>query len=76
MVELVEDLSSLENHAQYCREILYKVEDATEGYRVRIRAGRFGWDAIVSDAKEIQAWLRSVGAVKMKGSVSDELFFA
>jgi len=77
LVEVIEDLEALKNHANYCRDILYKIEETTKGYRIRIRAGRFGWDGEVSKEKldDIIAWLRSVSAVKVKGSVSDESFF-
>ncbi|MBC7091029.1 MAG: hypothetical protein H5T50_03855 [Nitrososphaeria archaeon] len=77
MVDLLERLEDLKEHATYCREILYKVEDCEKGKRVRIRTGRFGWDGIISEDeyKKLECWLKTVNACKVISSVPDGVFF-
>jgi len=79
MVEVVEDFESLKDHSAYVRQVLYRVDEAERGrYRIRVRAGRFGYDKILEkdEAEEVLSWLRMVGAIKVIGTVSDDVFFA
>lgn len=76
--DILEDFDNFEQATHYCRNIVYKVDELDEEVRVRIQAGRFGYDQVVTKAKydEIKKWLWSINAVKVSGTVSKELFFA
>jgi len=78
MVEVVEDFEAIREQAQYCRLILYKAEEQDGKTRIRIRAGRLGYDGTFDSvrAKEIMAWLRVNRAVAITGVVDDPYFFA
>jgi len=79
VVEIIKDLEDLKSIAQYCRYVLYKVDDLGEGrYRVRIRTGRYGWDGEVEGKRyeDLMEWLASVDAIEVVDSVEDAVFFA
>jgi hypothetical protein len=65
------------DHARYCHLVVYKVNRLPEGVRLRVRVGSFGFDKVLSEreAAEKEAYLRSIGAVKIVDSVADSLFF-
>jgi len=75
----VKDLEDLKEMARYCKFILYKVDYLGDGrYRVRVRAGRYGWDGEV-DSKEyekLENWLAEVDAIEVVRNVEDSVFFA
>lgn len=77
MVELVENMSDLQEHARFCRDVLYRVELTSGGYRLRVRAGRFAWDGVVDEKEKDKhvEWLRSIAAIKVIGAISDEVLF-
>jgi hypothetical protein len=77
MVEIIENFDALMEHARYCREILFKVNSTPEGIRLRVRVGRFGYDKTLSqkEAEEKVKYLRSIGAIEVKESIPDNLFF-
>jgi|GEM_PF-2289711 hypothetical protein len=76
-MELLADLDDLKEHAKYCRYILYKIDEVANGFRVRVKAGSYGFDGIVKkeDFDAILAWLEQIDAKMVKGSVSDDVFF-
>ncbi len=78
MVELLENIDDLKEHAKYCKVVLYRVDEVVNGFRVRVRAGSYAWDGIVrkEELDQILAWLKQENAKRVKGSVSDEIFFA
>lgn len=78
MVEVVEDWSALMEHVRYCRIVVYKIDPTPNGYRLRVRAGSFGFDKELSpeEAKSKEEYLKKIGAVKIVESVPDHLFFA
>ncbi|MEM3383871.1 MAG: hypothetical protein QXD42_06855 [Nitrososphaerales archaeon] len=78
MVEILDSIDDLREHAKYCKVILYRIDEVVNGYRVRLRAGSYAWDGIVKKEEfdKILAWLKQENAKKVKSSVSDELFFS
>jgi hypothetical protein len=77
MVEIIDDFNALIEHGKYCREILFKVNITPDGVRLRIRVGRFGYDKTLSqkEAEEKVRYLKSIGAIEVKESIPDNLFF-
>jgi hypothetical protein len=77
MVEIIENFDALMEHARYCREILFKVNQTPEGIRLRIRVGRFGYDKILNEkeANEKIKYLKSIGAIEVTESIPDAIFF-
>ena len=79
MPEIVESFEDLKEHASYCHLVLYRIDPMAEGkFRVRVQAGRFGYDKALGEkeAKEIELWLKSIDAIKVVGSVAAEVFFS
>lgn len=78
MVDLVDDWEVLKEHSSYCKTVLYRIDDSEKGKRIRIRVGRFAFDNTVDkeELDEILSWLGVVNAVRVVGSVSDDMFFA
>jgi hypothetical protein len=78
MVELLENIEDLKEHVKYCRVVLYRIDEVINGFRLRVRAGGYAWDGTVKkeELEEILEWLKTIDAKKVKGSISDELFFA
>lgn len=76
--DVLKDLEDFKEVTTYCRYIVFKIEDLGMKYRVRIQAGRFGYDKehTKNEMEEIRGWLETVGAVEVTGSVSKEMFFS
>jgi len=77
MVEVIEDFEALKDYAQYCRLVLYSMEEAGDTTRVRVRVGRLGFDQYLPKPKlkEIEAWLTAHDALKVVDVVDDAFFF-
>lgn len=77
MVEIIEDWNALIEHIRYCRTVVYKVDMLPEGVRLRVRAGMFGYDKVLSkkEAEEKISYLKQIGAVRIVGSIPDSIFF-
>jgi hypothetical protein len=76
-MELLADLDDIKEHAKYCRYVLYRIDEAKDGFRVRVKAGSYGFDGIVKkeDLDSILLWLEQIDAKMVKGSISDDVFF-
>lgn len=77
MVKLLDSLEKLKEHANYCRYVQYKIDEVEHGYRVRIEAGSYGWDVVVNgeEKEKIREWLEFIGAARVVGQVSEDMFF-
>jgi len=77
MVEVIEDWNALIEHIRYCRTVIYKVDLLPDGVRLRVRAGMFGYDKVLSkkEADEKISYLEKIGAVKIIESIPDSIFF-
>jgi len=79
MVEVLESWEAFVEHVKYCRWVLFKTEEQPgEAVRLRVRAGSFGFDRVLSrkEAEERLSWLRTIGAIKVLASVPDAVFFS